>query len=217
MGLFLVINFPKIVKTSIFLLNFIRNFRKCLKITQQCVFCPNARKISALFVNFFGKYAKIGIFSNFLKDYFKVFENSPAYVGLRPLDPQEADPPKSVSLEPKSWLRPCPIPLARITVWLSLDLCFKNFKNTNVINKILVNFATLDLYSCLKPPLTHFTERKLKICFNFSISEDSASEDFAYLSGFRDSAVWNFCLNASSMTWNRIHGHNHLWLFVNAA
>ena len=52
--------YPKIIKNAIFLLNFDQNF---LKFSHQCFFRPNARKISAWFVNFFEKHAKIIHFS----------------------------------------------------------------------------------------------------------------------------------------------------------
>ena len=52
--------FPKIVKNSIFLMNF---YQKFSKISQNFptirVFRPKARKINAWFVNLFEKYAKI--------------------------------------------------------------------------------------------------------------------------------------------------------------
>ena len=65
-ALFLVTNFPKIIKNSIFSLNFHQKFAKFSQNCPiMCVFLPNARKINAGFVNFFEKYAKIMHFSQF--------------------------------------------------------------------------------------------------------------------------------------------------------
>ena len=59
-ALFLATTFPKVAKNSIFLLNFYQKFSKFSQNFQNnCVFRPNARKINAWFVKFFGKYAKI--------------------------------------------------------------------------------------------------------------------------------------------------------------
>ena len=69
-ALFLATTFPKIVKSSIFLLLFYQNFPTI------CVFRPNARKINAWFVKFLEKYAKIMHFCYFLKRSFENFRNS---------------------------------------------------------------------------------------------------------------------------------------------
>ena len=65
-ALFLVTNFPKIVKNSIFLLKF---YQKLSKFSQNfptiCVFRPNALNINGGFVKFFKTLAKIMRFSQF--------------------------------------------------------------------------------------------------------------------------------------------------------
>ena len=58
--LFLATTFPKIVKNSIFQLNYYQRFSKFSQNFPTIrVFCPNARKVNACFVKFFEKYAKI--------------------------------------------------------------------------------------------------------------------------------------------------------------
>ena len=68
-ALFVAITFPKIVKNSIFLLNFYQNFSNISQNFVQkflnCVCRTNARKIKAWFVRVFEKYAKIMAFSQF--------------------------------------------------------------------------------------------------------------------------------------------------------
>ena len=55
---------------------FFQNFQNFLKISQQFAFFVQTReKINAWFVNFLEKYAKIMHFRNFLKNFFKIFEN----------------------------------------------------------------------------------------------------------------------------------------------
>ena len=70
-ALFLAINFHKIDKNSIFLLNF---HQKIPKFSQNfptiCSFRPNARKINAWVVKYFETYAKIMDFSKFSKEIF---------------------------------------------------------------------------------------------------------------------------------------------------
>ena len=57
---FIVTNFPKIIKISIFLLNFLHKFSKFSQNNLTiCVFRPNARKFNAWFVKFFERYANI--------------------------------------------------------------------------------------------------------------------------------------------------------------
>ena len=59
-ALFLATTFAKVAKNSIFILNFYQKFSKFSQHFQTiCVSRPNARKINALFVMFFDKYAKI--------------------------------------------------------------------------------------------------------------------------------------------------------------
>ena len=59
-ALFLATTFPKIVKNSIFLLNFYQKFSKISQNFPKIrIFRPNTRKINAWFVKFFEKYAKI--------------------------------------------------------------------------------------------------------------------------------------------------------------
>ena len=60
-ALFLVTNFPKIVKNSLFLLNFHQKFSKF----PNTVFRPNARKIIARFVNFLKDMLEIMHFKQF--------------------------------------------------------------------------------------------------------------------------------------------------------
>ena len=66
--------YPKIIKSSIFLLNF---HQKSSKFSQNfptiCVFRPNARKLNAWFVNFFEKDAKIIHFSQISNQIFWKF------------------------------------------------------------------------------------------------------------------------------------------------
>ena len=97
-ALFLVTNFPKIVKNSIFLLNFhwkLSNFSR--NFPTICVFRPNTRKINAWFVKLFEKYVKIMHFSNFLKKFLKISENSPASGGGSAPGPPGGRPPKVFS------------------------------------------------------------------------------------------------------------------------
>ena len=63
-ALFLVTNFPNIIKNSIFLENFHQEFATI------CVYRPNAQKINAWFFKSFDKYAKIMRFRNFLQNFF---------------------------------------------------------------------------------------------------------------------------------------------------
>ena len=96
-ALFLAKTFPKIVKNSIFLLNFYQKFSKFSQnCPTVCVFCPKARKINAWFVKSFEKYAKIinGCFAIFLINFLKISANSPTSRGLRPRTPHEVDPLK---------------------------------------------------------------------------------------------------------------------------
>ena len=71
-ALFLATTFPKIVKNSIFPLNF---YQKFLKISQQFeFFVQTAKNGTNRFVNSFEKYAQIMDFFNFLKKILKNFE-----------------------------------------------------------------------------------------------------------------------------------------------
>ena len=64
-GLFVATTFPKIVKNSIFLLNYYQKFSKISQnFPTTCDFRPNARKINA-FLKFFEKYPKTMDFSQF--------------------------------------------------------------------------------------------------------------------------------------------------------
>ena len=74
-----------------FLLFSKENFQNFLKFFQNnYVFRPYVRKINAGFVNFFWKNRlKLCIYCNFLKRFFKIFENSPASEGGAP----PPDPP----------------------------------------------------------------------------------------------------------------------------
>ena len=91
-ALFLATTFPKIVKNSIFLMKFYQNFSKISQIFPTiCVFPPKARKINAWFVKFFENY----VIAIFLRNFLKIFENSPASGGSAPLTTHEADPLKS--------------------------------------------------------------------------------------------------------------------------
>ena len=84
-ALFLATTFPKIVKNSIFILNFYQKFSKFSQnFSTICVFRPNARKFNSWVVKFFEKYAKIMYFCDFLK---KSFENFRKFN-----DPHDADP-----------------------------------------------------------------------------------------------------------------------------
>ena len=94
MALFLATTFPKIVKKLNFLLNFHQKFQRFLKIPQQFVFRPNARKINTGFVKFFCKMSLNFIFALFFRKFLQIFENSLAFGGLRPQDPHKADPLK---------------------------------------------------------------------------------------------------------------------------
>ena len=65
-ALFLATTFQKIVKNSIFLLNFHQKFTKFSQnFPTNCLFRPNARKINSLFVKLFEKYSKIMHFLQF--------------------------------------------------------------------------------------------------------------------------------------------------------
>ena len=68
-ALFLVTNFPKIIKNSIFILSFHQKFSQNFN---TCHFSSKARKSNAWFDNFFENYAKLMHFSNSLK---KILEN----------------------------------------------------------------------------------------------------------------------------------------------
>ena len=73
-ALFLATTFSNVAKNSMFLLNFYQKFSKFSENFQtSCVFRPDAGNINAWFDKFFGKYAKIMHFSNFLKIYFESF------------------------------------------------------------------------------------------------------------------------------------------------
>ena len=86
-ALFFSTPFPKIVKNSIFLLNFyfkkFTSFSKCPKI---CIFRPNPRKITRDLLRLLEKLAKIMQFCNCLTNFWKTFENSPASWVLRSQD-----------------------------------------------------------------------------------------------------------------------------------
>ena len=88
-------------------------FWKISKISQNFpkirVFQPNERKINAWFVNFCWKIClKNSFLAIFLRNFFKIFEISPASGGSAPRDPPRAWPPKVFPPpEPKSWLRHC--------------------------------------------------------------------------------------------------------------
>ena len=69
-ALFLATTFPKLLKNSIFLLNFYQNF---LKISKQLVFFVQMREKVAGFVEFFWKYAKVMHFKQFFKEIFENF------------------------------------------------------------------------------------------------------------------------------------------------
>ena len=86
----------KQAKIMHFLLLSQENFQNFLNsFPSYCVFRPNELKINAGFVILFGKNRlKLCIYCNFLKNFFKIFENSPASGGLRPLTPYQADPLK---------------------------------------------------------------------------------------------------------------------------
>ena len=105
-ALFLATTLPKIVKNSIFLLKFNRNFSKfSQKFHSICVCRPNVRKFSSGFVKFCVKLATIMHFCNFLKKNFAKFRKFPAR-GALPPDPHEADPLTCSPPEMKSWLPP---------------------------------------------------------------------------------------------------------------
>ena len=72
-ALILATTFPKIVKNSIFLLNFYQKFSKISENLTNCVFRPNARKSKAWFVIVFGKYAKNARFAILWKRFFQNF------------------------------------------------------------------------------------------------------------------------------------------------
>ena len=108
-AVFLSTTFPKIVKNSIFLLNF---YQKFFKISQNFpkirVFRHNSQKIHAMFVNCFEKYDKKSIICYFLKKFFENFRKilrRPG--GSAPRTPYEADHLKCSPLEQKSWRRRC--------------------------------------------------------------------------------------------------------------
>ena len=91
-ALFLVTTFPKIVKNSIFLLNF---YQKFLKVSQQFVYFVQTREnLTHGLLNFCEKYAKIMHLSNFHKKFFENFRtlSDVRGGGLRPRTPHEADP-----------------------------------------------------------------------------------------------------------------------------
>ena len=92
---FLVTNFPKIIKNSIFLLNFHQKFSTfSRKFPTICVFRPNARKINAWFVKFIWKICKNNAFlAIFLRKFLQIFDNSPASGGLRLMGGSGAQPP----------------------------------------------------------------------------------------------------------------------------
>ena len=65
-ALYLATTFQKMIKNSIFPLNFYQKFSKISQnFPTNCVFRPNARKINAWFLKTFRKYAKIMDFSQF--------------------------------------------------------------------------------------------------------------------------------------------------------
>ena len=107
-----------------FLLFSQENFQNFLKyFTIYCVFRPDVRKNNAGYVNLFRKNSlKLCIYCNFLKKFFKFFENSPASGGLRP---PQADPLRCQP-EPKSLRRRCnrsPFFRVWIASWHQLVFC----------------------------------------------------------------------------------------------
>ena len=80
-----------------------------MKISQNfpnlCVFRPNARKISAWFVKYFEKYAKIMHFCYLLRMFWKISKILRLPGGASPPDPLRGRPPKMFTSEPKSWWR----------------------------------------------------------------------------------------------------------------
>ena len=108
MSLCLETNFPKIIKKSIFLLNFQQKLSKCSQNFQQfAVFVQTREK----FVNSCEKYVKIMHVSQFSSE---IFENFRKFSGVLRTSPT----PKDVPPEPKSRERPCttlaaPMPLQK--------------------------------------------------------------------------------------------------------
>ena len=88
--------FPKIIKNSIFLLNF---YQKISKISQNFqifrVFRPNVRKINACFLKLFSTYAKNSLVAILCRILLTFFQNSQASMGggaLCTRTPYEANP-----------------------------------------------------------------------------------------------------------------------------
>ena len=96
-ALFLVTDFPKIVKNAVCLLNFHQKLSIFSQNFQQIVFSAKTReKLTHGSLNLLKNKLKYSIFAFFLRNFLKIFENFPAPRGLPPLTPPPRGRPTRV-------------------------------------------------------------------------------------------------------------------------